>query len=101
MSQQDRTSNIVINHQDLKQVVDWLFVPALFAASRRAAMQAGSLACSPPSSGLCRRTLTPFLQPFLRGWENPVVTMRFQRKIGDGSMTKKGEQMWYQPRQNR
>ena len=31
MSQQDRTSNIVINHQDLKQVVDWLFVPALFA----------------------------------------------------------------------
>lgn len=31
MSQQDRTSSIVINHQTIKQVVDWLLVPALFA----------------------------------------------------------------------
>lgn len=31
MSQQDRTSDIVINHQTIKQVVDWLLVPALFA----------------------------------------------------------------------
>ncbi len=30
MSQQDRTSTIVVNHQTIKQVVDWLFVPALF-----------------------------------------------------------------------
>lgn len=31
MSQQDRTSNIIVNHQTIKQVVDWLLVPALFA----------------------------------------------------------------------
>jgi len=31
MSQQDRTSNIVINHQTIKQVVDWLLPPTLFA----------------------------------------------------------------------
>ena len=31
MSQQDRTSTIVINHQNIKQVVDWLLAPALFA----------------------------------------------------------------------
>ena len=31
MSQQDRTSNIVVNHRTIKQVVDWLLVPALFA----------------------------------------------------------------------
>lgn len=31
MSHQDRTSNIVVNHQTIKQVVDWLLVPALFA----------------------------------------------------------------------
>jgi IS4 transposase len=31
MSQQDRASDIVINHQTIKQVVDWLLVPALFA----------------------------------------------------------------------
>ena len=31
MSQQDRTSDLVINHQTIKQVVDWLLVPALFA----------------------------------------------------------------------
>ena len=31
MSQQDRTSDIVVNHRTIKQVVDWLLVPALFA----------------------------------------------------------------------
>jgi hypothetical protein len=31
MSHQDRTSDIVINHQTIKQVVDWLLAPALFA----------------------------------------------------------------------
>jgi hypothetical protein len=31
MSHQGRTSDIVINHQTIKQVVDWLFVPRLFA----------------------------------------------------------------------
>jgi hypothetical protein len=34
MSQQDRTSNIVINHQSIKQAVDWLLVPALFAGMK-------------------------------------------------------------------
>lgn len=31
MSHQDRTSRIVVNHQTIKQVVDWLLAPALFA----------------------------------------------------------------------
>lgn len=31
MSHQDRKSSIVINHQTVKQVVDWLLTPALFA----------------------------------------------------------------------
>jgi hypothetical protein len=31
MSQQDRTSHIVVNHQTIKQAVDWLLMPALFA----------------------------------------------------------------------
>ncbi len=30
MSQQDRTSDIIINHQTIKQAVDWLLPPALF-----------------------------------------------------------------------
>jgi len=34
MSQQDRTSTIVVNHRTIKQVVDWLLVPALFAGMR-------------------------------------------------------------------
>lgn len=34
MSQQDRTSDIVVNHQTIKQVVDWLLAPALFAGMR-------------------------------------------------------------------
>ena len=34
MSHQDRTPNIVVNHQTIKQVVDWLLVPALFAGMR-------------------------------------------------------------------
>ncbi len=34
MSHQDRTSDIVVNHQTLKQVVDWLLAPALFAGMR-------------------------------------------------------------------
>jgi hypothetical protein len=31
MSHQDRMSDIVINHQTIKQVVDWLFAPAVLA----------------------------------------------------------------------
>jgi hypothetical protein len=31
MSHQDRTSKMVVNHQTLKQVVDWLLAPTLFA----------------------------------------------------------------------
>ena len=31
MSHQDRTSSIVINHETIKQVADWLLAPALFA----------------------------------------------------------------------
>lgn len=31
MSHQDRMSSIVVNHQSIKQVVDWLLVPCLFA----------------------------------------------------------------------
>ena len=34
MSHQDRTSNIVVNHQTIKQVVDWLLPPALFAGMK-------------------------------------------------------------------
>ena len=34
MSHQDRTSNIVVNHQTIKQVVDWLLAPALFAGMK-------------------------------------------------------------------
>lgn len=34
MSQQDRTEVIVVNHQTLKQVADWLFKPQLFASIR-------------------------------------------------------------------
>ena len=34
MSQQDRMSNIVVNHQTIKQVVDWLLAPALFAGMK-------------------------------------------------------------------
>ena len=34
MSHQDRTSGIVVNHQAIKQVVDWLFTSALFAGKR-------------------------------------------------------------------
>ena len=34
MSHQDRTSNIVVNHQTIKQVVDWLLMPALFAGMK-------------------------------------------------------------------
>jgi hypothetical protein len=34
MSHQDRTSDIVINHQTIKQVVDWLLPPALFAGMK-------------------------------------------------------------------
>lgn len=34
MSHQDRTTDIVINHQTIKQVVDWLFAPAVLAGLR-------------------------------------------------------------------
>ena len=34
MSHQDRTSIIVINHETIKQVIDWLFVSGLFAGMR-------------------------------------------------------------------
>lgn len=34
MSHQDRTSDIVINHETIKQVVDWLLAPALFAGMK-------------------------------------------------------------------
>jgi Transposase DDE domain len=34
MSHQDRPCPLVINHQTLKQVIDWLLVPALFASLR-------------------------------------------------------------------
>ncbi len=34
MSHQDRPSPLVINHQTIKQVVDWLLVPALFAGMK-------------------------------------------------------------------
>lgn len=34
MSHQDRTSNIVVNHQTIKQAVDWLLQPALFAGMK-------------------------------------------------------------------
>lgn len=43
MSHQDRMSNIVINHQTIKQVVDWLLMPALFAG-----MKAGTKATWKP-----------------------------------------------------
>lgn len=34
MSYQDRTSNIVVNHQSIKQVADWLLAPALFVGMK-------------------------------------------------------------------
>ena len=34
MSHQDRAPAIVVNHQSIKQVVDWLLMPALFAGMR-------------------------------------------------------------------
>lgn len=34
MSHQDRTSIIVVNHQTIKQAVDWLLLPALFAGMK-------------------------------------------------------------------
>ena len=34
MSHQDRMSNIVINHQTIKQVVDWLLPPGLFVGMK-------------------------------------------------------------------
>lgn len=34
MSHQDRTSNVIVNHQTIKQVVDWLFLPSLFAGMK-------------------------------------------------------------------
>lgn len=34
MSHQDRISNIIVNHQAIKQVVDWLFPAGLFAGMR-------------------------------------------------------------------
>ncbi len=34
MSHQDRRCSLVINHQTLKQVIDWLLVPAVFASLR-------------------------------------------------------------------
>ena len=34
MSHQDRTSNIVVNHQTIKQVVDWLLLPSLFTGMK-------------------------------------------------------------------
>ncbi len=34
MSHQDRTSDIVINHQTIKQVVDWLFPTAVLAGMK-------------------------------------------------------------------
>ncbi len=34
MSHQDRTFNVCINHQTIKQVVDWLIVPAVLAGVR-------------------------------------------------------------------
>ena len=34
MSHQDRTSDIVVNHQTIKQVADWLLAPALFAGMK-------------------------------------------------------------------
>ncbi len=34
MSQQDKALNIVVNHQTIKQVVDWLLVPELFTGMR-------------------------------------------------------------------
>lgn len=34
MSHQDRMSNIVVNHQTIKQVVDWLLAPALFGGMK-------------------------------------------------------------------
>src|SRR5215475_13973434 len=34
MSHQDRLCSLVINHQALKQVLDWLLVPSVFAGLR-------------------------------------------------------------------
>ena len=34
MSHQDKMSNIIVNHQTIKQVVDWLFPTALFAGMK-------------------------------------------------------------------
>lgn len=34
MSHQDRPCPLVINHQTLKQVIDWLLAPAVFASLR-------------------------------------------------------------------
>lgn len=34
MSHQDRSCPLVINHQTLKQVIDWLLAPAVFAELR-------------------------------------------------------------------
>ena len=34
MSHQDRTSDIVVNHHTIKQVVNWLLSPALFVGMR-------------------------------------------------------------------
>ncbi len=34
MSHQDRTSNIIVNHQTIKQVADWLLSPRLFAGMK-------------------------------------------------------------------
>jgi hypothetical protein len=34
MSHQDRPCPLVINHQTIKQVIDWLLAPALFTSLR-------------------------------------------------------------------
>ena len=34
MSHQDRPFPLVINHQAIKQVIDWLLAPAIFAGPR-------------------------------------------------------------------
>ena len=34
MSHQDRSCSLVINHQTLKQVIDWLLAPGVFASLR-------------------------------------------------------------------
>ena len=34
MSHQDKMSDSIVNHQVIKQVVDWLFPPALFSTMK-------------------------------------------------------------------